>query len=467
MRITFWGAAGTVTGSRFVVEAAGRRLLVDCGLFQGIKPIRSRNWDPFPVDPATVDAVVLTHAHIDHTGYLPAFVRDGFRGQVWCTPATAELCRIMLPDSAHLQEEDARHANQRRSSRHHPALPLYTTADAERALAAFRPHPFLEPFEPVTGVEALLSPVGHILGAGAVRVADADTSVLFTGDVGRPVDPVMHAPAPPPDADHLVTESTYGNRTHDERDPADELADAVVHTMSRGGTLLVPVFAVGRAQTVLHLLSELRAAGRIPRVPTYINSPMAVEATELFCRYPGEHRLTVDQCRAMCDGVTFVRTVEDSKQLTPRGGPMIVLSASGMLSGGRVLHHLEHVAPDHRSTILLVGYQAAGTRGEALLAGARQLKVFGSYVPVRAEVVRIDSLSAHADADELTAWLRSSDLSPRSAHIVHGEPAAADAFRRTLRDDLGWATSVAAHGDAVDLEPRALRPSEAERFESV
>lgn len=330
MRITFWGAAGTVTGSRFVVESSGRRLLVDCGLFQGIKTIRSRNWDPFPVDPATIDAVVVTHAHIDHTGYLPALVRDGFRGVVWCTPATADLGRIMLPDSAHLQEEDARHANRRGSSRHHPALPLYTAADAERALAHLRPHPFLEPFEPVAGVEAVFSPVGHILGAGAVRIADADTSVLFTGDVGRPVDPVMRAPAPPPAADHLVTEPTYGNRTHDQRDPAEELADAVVRTMSRGGTLLVPVFAVGRAQTVLHLLSELRAAGRIPRVPTYVNSPMAVDATELFCRSTGEHRLTVEECRAMCDDVTFVRTVEESKELTPLGGPMIVLSASGM-----------------------------------------------------------------------------------------------------------------------------------------
>ena len=467
MRITFWGAAGTVTGSRFVVEAAGRRLLVDCGLFQGIKAIRSRNWDPFPVDPATIDAVLVTHAHIDHTGYLPALVRDGFRGEVWCTPATADLCRIMLPDSAHLQEEDARHANQRRSSRHHPALPLYTTADAERALAAFRTHRFLEPFEPVAGVEAIFSPVGHILGAGAIRIADADTSVLFTGDVGRPVDPIMRAPAPPPRADHLVTESTYGNRTHEKRDPADELADAVVRTMNRGGTLLVPVFAVGRAQTVLHLLSELRTAGRIPRVPTYVNSPMAVDATELFCRYTGEHRLTVEQCRGMCEDVTFVRTVDESKQLTPRGGPMIVLSASGMLSGGRVLHHLEHVAPDPRSTILLVGYQAAGTRGEALLAGARRVKAFGSYVPVRADIVRIDSLSAHADADELTAWLGSSELAPSSTHIVHGEPAAADAFRRTLRDDLGWDTRVAAHGDNVDLAPVARRPSTVGGLEPV
>ena len=459
MRITFWGAAGTVTGSRFIVDAGGRRLLVDCGLFQGIKPIRRRNWEPFPVDPASIDTVLLTHAHIDHTGYLPALVRDGFRGDVWCTPATADLCRIVLPDSAHLQEEEARYANKRGSSRHHPALPLYTTEDAERALRSLRTQPYGESVSPVRGIEVTFSPVGHILGAASVRVADDDTSVLFTGDVGRPVDPVMLPPAPPLAADHVVTESTYGNRIHEPGDPADDLADAVVRTMGRGGTLLVPVFAVGRAQNMLHLLAELRRAGRIPEVPTYVNSPMAVDATELFCRYEGEHRLSADECVAMCKDVTFVRTAEESKRLTPLGGPMIVLSASGMLSGGRVLHHLETVAPDHRSTILLVGYQAAGTRGEALLAGARRVKVFGSYVPVRAEVVRVDSLSAHADSNELTAWLGSGDLSPSSTHIVHGEPSAADAFRRSLHDDLGWQTEVPEHGEAVSI----ARPASPDR----
>ena len=453
MRNTFWGAAGTVTGSRFVVEAAGRRLLVDCGLFQGIKAIRSRNWTPFPVEPASIDAVLLTHAHIDHSGYLPALVRDGFRGDVWCTPATADLCRIMLRDSAHLQEEEARDGNKRHSSRHHPALPLYTSEDAELALSSLQTVTCGQSFSPVPGVEVTFSPAGHILGAASIRVADGETSVLFTGDVGRPVDPVMPPPAPPLAADHVITESTYGNRTHDPRDAAEELADAVVRTMGRGGTLLVPVFAVGRAQTVLHLLAELRKAGRIPEVPTYVNSPMAVDATELFCSYEGEHRLTADQCVAMCKDVTFVRTAEESKRVTPLAGPMIVLSASGMLSGGRVLHHLETVAPDHRNTILLVGYQASGTRGEALLAGARRVKIFGSYVPVRAEVVRIDSLSAHADSDELTAWLGSSALSPASTHIVHGEPSAADAFRRSLHDDLGWPTHVPDHGDSVELGP--------------
>ena len=450
MRLTFWGAAGTVTGSRFLVEAAGRRLLVDCGLFQGLKANRLRNWERFPVDPASLDAVVLTHAHIDHSGYLPALVRDGFRGDVWCTPPTADLCRIMLLDAAHLQVEDAKHANYRRSSRHHPALPLYTTEDAEASLQRLRPHDFGVPFCPAPGVEAVYSPVGHILGAACVRFADATTSVTFSGDVGRPVDPVMRAPAPPLPADFVVTESTYGSRSHGEADPADELAAVVNRTLRRGGTLLIPSFAVGRAQTVLHLLSRLRSEGRIPAVPTYLNSPMATNATELFFAHRDAHKLTDEECRAMCADVRFVRTVEESKELTSMPGPMIVLSASGMASGGRVLHHLERLAPGHRNTVLFVGFQAAGTRGEAMLAGVPSIKVFGSYVPVRAEVACISSLSAHADAAELTAWL-SCMSPPARAFVVHGEPSAADAMRRGLRDDLGWDAHVAEHGETVTL----------------
>ena len=451
MRITFWGAVQTVTGSRFIVESGGHRILVDCGLFQGVKAIRQRNWQPFPVDPASIDAVVLTHAHIDHTGCLPALVRDGFRGEVWCTPSTAELCEIMLIDAAHLQEEDARHANERHSSRHIPALPLYTTADAEHALRRLRAQPFGDAFSPVPGLDALFSPVGHILGAACVRLADDTTSVTFTGDVGRPVDPIMRAPAPLLAADYVVTESTYGNRAHGTVDPADELAEVVNRTLRRGGALLVPVFAVGRAQTVLYLLSQLRADGRIPDVPTYLNSPMAVDATELFCAHTDEHRLTEDECKEMCVGVHFVRTAEESKEITPLTGPMIVLSASGMASGGRVLHHLERLAPDHRNTVLFVGYQAAGTRGQAMLAGAPNIKLYGSNVPVRAEIVRIDSLSAHADAVELTAWLGAGRSTPKTAYIVHGEPDAADAMRRSLRDDLGWNTHVPTYGEIVDL----------------
>ncbi|MFA5773977.1 MAG: MBL fold metallo-hydrolase [Ilumatobacteraceae bacterium] len=449
--MTFWGAAGTVTGSRHLVESAGRRILIDCGLFQGHKLLRQRNWDSFPVEPKSIDAVVLTHAHIDHSGWLPRLVRDGFAGKIWCTPSTLELCRIMLPDSAHLQEEEARYANKRRSSRHNPALPLYTAADADRALLHLHAHPFGESFSPAPGLRAEFSPTGHILGAACVRIADERTSVLFTGDVGRPVDPIMRPPAPPLSASYVVTESTYGNRVHDTTDPIKELADIVNRTIRRGGTLLVPVFAVGRAQTVLYLLSRLNATNQIPKVPIYMNSPMAVNTTELFCRHLDEHRLNEQECKEMCQDVNFVRTVEESKRLTSMTGPMIVLSASGMLTGGRVLHHLEQLAPDHRNTVLLVGYQAAGTRGAALRDGATSLKMYGKNVSVKAEVARMDGLSAHADANELIAWLASMPEQPKGASVVHGEADAADAFRLRLQDELGWTAQVPMHGDSIEI----------------
>ncbi len=378
-------------------------------------------------------------------------VRDGFRASIWCTPGTEELCRILLPDAAHIQEEDARFANTRRSSRHDPALPLYTTADAERALGLLRTQPFGEPFEPGADIECQFGPAGHILGASSLRIRNSATSVLFTGDVGRPVDPVMRAPMPPLPADYVVTESTYGNRLHPVGDPIDDLAEIVNTTVGRGGSLLVPVFAVGRAQTVLHLLSRLRAAGCIPHVPVYLDSPMAVKTTELFCRHLDEHRLTEIECREMCDGVGFVRSVAESKRLAALKGPMILLSASGMLTGGRVLHHLERLAPDHRNTVLLVGYQAAGTRGEALAAGARSIKMFGEYVSVRCEIARIDGLFAHADAAELCNWLATIPAPPLGASIVHVEPVPADAFRRRLRDELGWNPTIPNHGDTIEI----------------
>lgn len=452
--ISFHGAAQTVTGSRFLVRNRGRRLLVDCGVFQGLKELRQRNWRPFPVDPASIDAVVLTHAHIDHSGYLPALVRDGFRGDIWCTPATEELVRILLLDSAHLHEEDARTANRRRSSRHDPALPLYNTADAERAISHLQPASFGVPFTPVEGLTTSFSRVGHILGAAAVHLDNGATSISFTGDVGRPSDPIMLEPEALPAADHIVTESTYGNRLHADEDPADALADLVTRTAKRGGTVLIPVFAVGRAQTILHLLAELRRNARIPDLPIYLNSPMAIDATELFCGHTDEHRLTDEQCRAMCDGVTFVRSVEDSKKLTGRRGPMIVLAGSGMATGGRILHHLEAGAGDHRNTIILAGFQAAGTRGEALANGARDLKIYGQYVPVRATVARIDSLSAHADADELVSWLARTERPPSGVSIVHGEPSGADALRRRLADELGWTATVAQDSGRVVVAPR-------------
>lgn len=460
MDVTFWGAAETVTGSRFVVDTDQARVLVDCGLFQGLKRLREKNWEPFPVEPASIDAVALTHAHIDHSGYLPALARDGFRGTVWCTPGTAALAQILLRDAAHLQEEDARYANKRRSSRHHPALPLYTRDDAEVVLERFRVHGYADEVEVAPGVHVRFSPAGHILGAASVRVSDGQRSVLFSGDLGRSDDWIMRPPAAPQAADHIVVESTYGDRTHPDEDPTDVLADVVTTTARRGGIVLVPVFAVGRAQTVLHLLAQLRKAGRIPPVPTFLNSPMAVDATELFMSSPADHRLTPEEVAELCEQVELVRDVEASKALTARKGPMIILSASGMLTGGRVLHHLFQVAPDHRSTIVLAGYQAAGTRGEALWNGARSLRVFGEDVPIRANVVRLDTLSAHADADALLEWLRSSPTPPSTVNVVHGEATAADTLRRRIQHELGWKALVPGFGQTVRVRAAPERPSE-------
>lgn len=458
MRITFLGAAETVTGSRFLVESDGARILVDCGLFQGVKRLRLQNWAPFPVDAASIDAVVLTHAHVDHSGYLPVLVRNGFAGRIWCTPSTAALAGILLPDAAHLQEEDARYANKHRSSRHEPALPLFTQEDAERALDLLHVEAFDQDFAPVRGIRARFSRAGHILGAASVLVDDGSRSVLFSGDLGRPDDLLMRPPDPPPAADHVVVESTYGNRSHGAEDPADVMADVVTRTAARGGTVLIPVFAVGRAQAMLHLLTTLRAEGRIPDIPTFLNSPMAVNATELFLASPQDHRLDQEQVNAMAHHVEFVRSVEDSIALTERRGPMVVLTASGMIAGGRVLHHLRRVGPDHRSTIVLAGFQAAGTRGQQIQQGARSVRVFGEDVPIRAHVVSLDTMSAHADADQLIDWLRRIPAPPSKVSVVHGEAGAADTMRFRIGAELGWDAWVPVQGEQVTVEPAPDRP---------
>lgn len=452
MRLTFLGAAETVTGSRFLLETGTARVLIDCGLFQGLKRLRLQNWQPFAVDPASIDAVLLTHAHIDHSGYLPALARDGFSGPIWCSRGTRDLLGLMLLDSAHLQEEDARFANRHRTSKHDPALPLYTTTDAEKALALVQTIPAVgQPFEPVSGTRATFYRAGHILGSSTILVEADGRSVFFTGDVGRPVDPIMKPPDPPPAADVVVTESTYGNRLHAETDVSQELAEIVRQTVGRGGTVLIPSFAVGRSQAVLSLLAELTERGEIPDLPIYLNSPMAISATEFFLANRDEHRLTEAQCERLRNGVQFVRTAEESKQLTPLQGPMIAVSASGMATGGRILHHLRTVAPQRRNTILFVGFQASGTRGEAMVNGARSVKIFGDYVPVRAKVVQLAGLSAHADQSELLTWLSSGELNPRQALVVHGEPGAADAFRRRLTDQLGWPAHVPVQGETVEV----------------
>ena len=451
MKLSFLGGAGTVTGSKFLLDSEHSRVLVDSGLFQGFKQLRLRNWRPLPVDPSSIDVVILTHAHIDHTGYLPLLVKNGFRGPVFCTEATRDLCAILLPDAGHLQEKEADFANRHGFSKHKPALPLYTQADAEASLASLKPVPFGASHE-VKGASFRFLPAGHILGAAVVTVQVNNITIVFSGDLGRPGSATMVDPTPVEHTDFLLVESTYGDRRHDKTDPEDALARVIGRTAARGGTVLVPSFAVGRAQTLMFHLERLKAASRIPNLPIFLDSPMAVNASEIFCDHIGDHRLSAAQCRATCDIAHYVRSVDESKALDTNPIPKIIISASGMATGGRILHHLKHYAPDPRSTILFAGFQAGGTRGAALTAGADKVKIHGQYVPVRAEVDNLDMLSAHADSDEVMGWLGRFSRPPRMTFIVHGEPIPADALRRRIEEELAWPCHVAEDRETVSLD---------------
>ncbi|RRJ83234.1 MBL fold metallo-hydrolase RNA specificity domain-containing protein [Aestuariirhabdus litorea] len=452
MDLTFLGAAGTVTGSKYLLQHQGRQYLIDCGLYQGVKNLRQRNWQPLPLASGKLDAVLLTHAHIDHSGYLPALVRRGYMGPVYSSKATFELCKILLPDAGYLQEEDARYANKRKFSRHSPAEPLFTVEDAERALKLFRPVDFDEPLELGKGLNARFSPVGHIIGASCIHFRDARASVLFSGDVGRQDDPVMYPPQAVSGADYLVVESTYGNRRHGTQDPKETLETIINETAGRGGIVLIPSFAVGRAQLLLHLICELKREERILELPLYLNSPMAISATELHKRFHKLHRLSHEQCEQIDACTHYVRSVEESIELNSRKMPAIIISASGMASGGRVLHHLKALISNHRNSVVFAGFQAPGTRGDALLNGAEQVKIHGEQFPVKAQIHSLDNLSAHGDHREIIEWLRQFKAAPRHTWITHGEPAAADAMRVHVREALGWAVSVAEYRDLVRLE---------------
>ena len=451
MRLTFMGAAGTVTGSKYLLEHGGRRMLVDCGLFQGLKQLRLRNWESFPLAPEKIDAVVLTHAHIDHSGYLPALAKQGFKGQVFTTEATRDLATLLLPDSGHLQEEDAFYANRHGYSRHQPALPLYTEEDARAVLKQIKPRDYGEAFEPIPGVTVRFSLAGHILGAASVHVSWEGGSVLFSGDLGRDEDIVMRPPEAPPAADYVVIESTYGDRVHEQEDPATLLAATINRTAARGGIVVVPAFAVGRAQALMYMVSNLKRERRIPDLPVFLNSPMAADATGIYHKHRKEHRLDVQQCERMCHAAKIVNSVEESRKLNEMRYPAVIISASGMATGGRVVHHLKAFAPDHRNTILLAGYQAAGTRGAALAGGAKQVKIHGEYVPVRAEVVSLGSLSAHADRAELLHWIGRLPRPPKRVFVTHGEPSAADSLREAIEEQQGWPTTVAEQQQVVEL----------------
>ncbi len=459
--LTFLGAAGTVTGSRFLVDTPRARVLIDAGLFQGLKELRARNWDPFPVSPSTLDAVVLTHAHIDHCGYLPVLTRDGYAGPVWATPGTVDLAGVVLPDAGHLQEEEALYANRKGYSKHDPALALFTEDDAVAALRQLRAVAFDEEVEVAPGVFVTFRPAGHILGSATVtlRLADhEDRRVVFSGDVGRPHHPLLVPPPPLGDIDILVCESTYGDRVHDDEDGLDRVAAAITATARRGGTVLIPAFAVDRTEVVLFHLRQLAAARRIPALPVYVDSPMALTALGIYRRALAEGSTELrpelhHEVNAFGTGsISEAHSVEESKSLAKLDGPAIIVSASGMATGGRVVHHLARLLPDARNTVLLVGFQAPGTRGRLLADGVTSLKLLGRYVPVRATVELVDGFSVHADRGELAAWIATATPPPETVYLVHGEPAAA----RTLGDDLvrrdGLNAVVAHHHERVRLD---------------
>lgn len=456
MKLTFCGATNTVTGSRFLVDGGAGNVLVDCGLFQGFKQLRLRNWEHPPFVAKSVEAVLLTHAHLDHSGYIPRLVQDGFEGRVHCTRATRDLCGILLPDSGHLMEEEAAYARRKGFSRHAQPLPLYTAADARAAMrrfSALRPGRALR----VGGMEAAFMRAGHLIGASSIRLGQDGVSLAFSGDLGRTDDALLLPPEPFAGADYLVVESTYGNRRHEPGDREAKLAAAIDPVLRRGGVVVIPAFAVGRAQEILFHLGRIRKAGKIPDVPIYLNSPMASRAGDVFTAQVGEHALSRAQCEALSRVATAVGTMEESIALNARQGPMVIVAASGMVSGGRVVHHVKAFGPDARNLLLFCGYQAAGTRGASILEGKPSVRIFGQDVPIRAEVASLDGFSAHADADGLVDWMRAAPRPPKLTFIVHGEPAAADALRQRVERELGWDCVVPDYRDRYELAAAGAR----------
>jgi metallo-beta-lactamase family protein len=455
--IQFFGAAETVTGSKHMVTANGRRILLDCGLFQGLKQLRMRNWQAPPFDPREIDAVVLSHAHLDHSGYLPLLVRLGYERPIYCTAATRDLLVILLRDSAYLQEEQAAHANRHRYTRHKPALPLYTMEDVENTLPLVRTPPNRETFAVTDGVSAVFRCAGHILGSATVELqieGSPDRKIAFSGDLGRWGRPILKDPVPIPEADVVLVESTYGNREHPPEPDAD-LARVISETAERGAALIVPAFAVGRSQELLWRIRELEVEKRIPIVPVYADSPMAINVTDVYRRHPEEHDLEMaelmnSKARPLSPKLfQTARTAIESKALNDVKGPMIIISASGMASGGRVLHHLKRRLPSKRTTVLLCGYQAAGTRGRTLQEGAKQVRIHGREIPIRARIETLHGLSAHADWRELICWLAQFERPPKNTFAVHGEASASEALVEAIREHLGWDAGVAADGARV------------------
>ncbi len=452
LKLTFMGATRTVTGSKYLVEAAGRRILVDCGLFQGLKNLRLRNWAPLPVAPGEIDAVILTHAHLDHSGYVPLLVKNGFKGPVYCSEATRDLCAILLPDSGYLQEADADRANRHAYSKHKPALPLYTEAEARRSLDRFKTVDFGRDTALADGLSFGLSRSGHILGSAFVTLDEEGTRLVFSGDLGRPDDPVMKSPAEIQETDYLVVESTYGDRLHRDGDPQVKIGKIIRETAARGGTIVIPAFAVGRSQAILYYIHELKQAGEIPDIPVFLDSPMAINATRLLNDHGEDHRLSDAEWARVCGVARYVNTAEESRALDDGPGmPQVIISASGMATGGRVLHHLKHYIGDPRNTVLFTGFQAAGTRGARLIHGEDEIKIHGRMWPVRAEVDVLHNASAHADYREILDWLGHFRGPPRRTFVTHGEEEAATSLAMKITDHLGWDATVPDYLDSVDL----------------
>ena len=479
--ITFLGAARTVTGSKYLVESNGTRIMVDAGLFQGLKELRLRNWQDLPVPASSLEAIVLTHAHLDHCGYLPRLVSQGFRGRVFCTLGTQDLCKIVLPDAGRLQEEDAAFANRHGFSKHKPALPLYTEVDALRAVSQLQPCGYDRPMPAAKGIEVEFVNAGHLLGSSYVRMRIDGRTILFGGDLGRFGRPVLPDPTAVAEADYLLVESTYGNRVHEQDDNGDRLAAIVKETAHKGGKLIIPAFAIGRVEELLYWLKRLEAEKRIPVLPVFVDSPMAAAALARYTERvheldpemqpeinddkaphdaaapnpPEVRRRQARQEREMCVFCTerfrVIGNAEESKQLTASKMPSIVISASGMAEGGRVLHHLKAALPDARNTVLFAGYQAAGTRGRRLVDGEKSVKIHGAWIPVAARIERVDSMSAHADANEIMHWLGGFTAPPKQTFIVHGEPAAQDALGARIQAELGWAHKAPEHQERVEF----------------
>lgn len=458
--LTFLGAARTVTGSKYLVESGGTRVLVDCGMFQGLKELRLRNWADWPVPPASVDAVVLTHAHLDHVGLLPRLVAQGFKGRIFCTPGTKDLCSLVLPDAGRLQEEEAERANRKGYTKHHPAKPLFTEDQAVATLTKLQPVGYQRPIPVAGGLEVEFIPTGHLLGAAYVRMRRSDGSsgtVIFGGDLGRYNRPILQDPSAGTATDVLLVESTYGDREHSTEDEQAKLAALINDTTEKRGKLIIPAFAIGRVEEVLYAIKQLEEAKAIQKLPVYVDSPMALGALKFYQQHQAElddevaHRRHGEVCAFCTARFTPVSTARESQHVVEGPGPAIVIASSGMATGGRVLHHLAHGLADARNTVLFVGFQAAGTRGRQLIEGSQEVRIFGQFVPVHARIEKLNGMSAHADASEIVRWLRTFPAPPTTTYLIHGEPSAQDALKTRLQTELAWNVQIPNHGDRVTV----------------